>query len=146
MARNSAGTFLMHKAAESSNWEKLVDVTTSPATGGEPEMIDITTLSDHTERKTDGIRKMETMTWEALYNPTDFAKLVALQGKEEDYAIWYGGTESGDTITPTGDYGCWSFKGKLNVYASEVSTNSPYGMTITIANTTAPQFAASPNA
>ena len=145
MARNSAGTFLMHKA-EGGSWEKLVDVTTSPATGGEPEMIDITTLSDHTERKTDGIRKMETMKWEALYNPTDYAKLVALQGKEEDYAIWYGGTEEGDTIKPTGDYGSWSFKGKLNVYASEVSTNSPYGMTITIANTTAPVFAENPAA
>ena len=46
MAKNSAGTFLMHKA-EGGSWEKLVDVTTSPATGGEPEMIDITTLSDH---------------------------------------------------------------------------------------------------
>lgn len=143
MAKNSAGTFLMHKA-EGGSWEKLVDVTTSPATGGEPEMIDITTLSDHTERKTDGIRKMETMKWEALYNPTDFAKCVALQNQEEQYGIWYGGTESGDTITPTGEYGSWSFKGKLNVYASEVSTNSPYKMTITIANTTAPVFAAKP--
>lgn len=143
MAKNSAGTFLMHKD-EGGSWEKLVDVTTSPATGGEPEMIDITTLSDHTERKTDGIRKMETMKWEALYNPTDFAKCVALQNKEEQYGIWYGGTESGDTITPTGEYGSWSFKGKLNVYASEVSTNSPYKMTITIANTTAPVFAAKP--
>ena len=143
MAKNSAGTFLMHKS-EGGSWEKLVDVTTSPATGGEPEMIDITTLSDHTERKTDGIRKMETMKWEALYNPTDFAKCVALQNKEEQYGIWYGGTESGDTITPTGEYGSWSFKGKLNVYASEVSTNSPYKMTITIANTTAPVFAAKP--
>ena len=56
MAKNSAGTFLMHKA-EGGSWEKLVDVTTSPATGGEPEMIDITTLSDHTERKVDGVRK-----------------------------------------------------------------------------------------
>ena len=143
MAKNSAGTFLMHKS-EGGSWEKLVDVTTSPATGGEPEMIDITTLSDHTERKTDGIRKMETMKWEALYNPTDFAKCVALQNKEEQYGIWYGGTESGDTITPTGEYGSWSFKGKLNVYASEVSTNSPYKMTITIANTTAPVFAVKP--
>ena len=143
MAKNSAGTFLMHKA-EGGSWEKLVDVTTSPATGGEPEMVDITTLSDHTERKTDGIRKMETMKWEALYDPTDFAKCVALQNKEEQYGIWYGGTESGDTITPTGEYGSWSFKGKLNVYASEVSTNSPYKMTITIANTTAPVFAAKP--
>lgn len=145
MARNSAGTFLMHKAASGSNWEKLVDVTTSPATGGEPESIDITTLSDHTERKTDGIRKMDVMKWEALYTPTDYAKLVALRDEEHDYAIWYGGTESGDTITPTGEYGSWSFKGRLNVYANEVSTNSPYGMTITIANTTAPVFAASPN-
>ena len=145
MARNSAGTFLMHKS-EGGAGEKLVDVTTSPATGGEPEMIDITTLSHHTERKTDGIRKMETMKWEALYNPTDYAKLVALQGKEEDYAIWYGGTEEGDTIKPTGDYGSWSFKVQLNVYASEVSANSPYGMTITIANTTAPVFAAEPAA
>lgn len=144
MARNSAGTFLMHKAASGSNWEKLVDVTTSPATGGEPESIDITTLSDHTERKTDGIRKMDVMKWEALYTPTDYAKLVALRDEEHDYAIWYGGTESGDTITPTGEYGSWSFKGRLNVYANEVSTNSPYGMTITIANTTAPVFAASP--
>ena len=55
-------------------------------------------------------------------------------------------TEEGDTIKPTGDYGSWSFKGKLNVYASEVSANSPYGMTITIANTTAPVFAAKPAA
>lgn len=145
MAKNSAGTFLMHKAS-GGEYKKLVDVTTSPATGGEPEMIDITTLSDHTERKTDGIRKMETMKWEALYDPTDFAKLVALEDKEEEYAIWYGGQETGDTITPTGDYGVWTFKGRLAVYANEVTANAPYKMTIVIANTTAPVFAASPAA
>ena len=53
-------TFLMHKASSSGTYSKLCDIITFPDMGGEPEMIDITTLSDKMERKELGIQKGST--------------------------------------------------------------------------------------
>ena len=45
MATSTYMTFLMHKSADAGDWEKLLDITEFPDLGGDPEMIDVTTLS-----------------------------------------------------------------------------------------------------
>lgn len=66
----------------------------------------------------------------------EYKKLKALEGTEKEFAVWFGGTEAGDTVTPTGDSGKFKFKGSLSVYANGGGTNEVVEMTITIAPST----------
>lgn len=50
------------------------------------------------------------------YTSEDYQTVKALDDGTEHYlAIWFGGTDSGGTITPTGVDGKWSFKGMIKV-------------------------------
>lgn len=56
------------------------------------------------------------MDFTANYNVTDYQTVKALDDGTEKYlAIWFGGSESGGTITPNGVDGKWSFKGQISV-------------------------------
>lgn len=131
-------TFLMHKKAGASGgtYEKLVDIKEFPDMGGEPELIDITTLSDKMERKEPGIQKSDAKKFTCNYDEDTYDKLVALEDKEEEYALWLGGTE-GDNgeVTPTGDKGKWEWKGMLSCYLVGKGTNEAHEISITITNT-----------
>ena len=72
----------------------------------------------------------------ANYTLEEYKKLKALEGTEKEFAVWFGGTEAGDTVTPTGDSGKFKFKGSLSVYANGGGTNEVVEMTITIAPST----------
>lgn len=137
MAISTYKIFLMHKGASGADYEKLVDITEFPDLGGEPEMIDVTTLSHKMRVYIPGIQETEGMNFLANYDKDDYAKLQALEGKEEDYAVWFGGTENTTGLpTPTGSEGKFSFKGILSVYVNGGGVNEAVGMTATIAPTT----------
>ncbi|MBE6784138.1 MAG: phage tail protein [Ruminococcaceae bacterium] len=126
--------FLMKKG--DSAYEKLIDIKSFPDLGGAPEMLETTTLSDKMQTYIAGIQSLDALEFEANYNPTDFAKLNALKEKTEDYAIWFGGTEANGTVTPSGDYGKFSFKGQLSAFVTGGGVNEVVGMTVTIAPST----------
>ena len=129
-------TFLMHKESSGSTYTKLCDIITFPDMGGEPEMIDITTLSDKMERKEPGIQKSDAKQFEVLYDPTTYDALKALENKEESYALWLGGNEDSDgTVTPTGASGKFEFKGKLSCYLVGKGTNEAHKIQVSIAPT-----------
>lgn len=139
MAISSYMSYLMHKASGgSSNYTKLVDIKDFPALGGEPERIDVTTLSDGQYMYTPGIQTMEAMTFTANYDATSFSTLKALEGKEEEYAVWFGAASGG---TPDGNRGKTSFKGELSVYIDGAGVNEAINMKITIMPTTDLTFA-----
>lgn len=137
MASSSYKTFLMH-STDGSSYTKLVDIKDYPDLGGEPEMLQTTTLSDKMHTYTPGIQSLEGLTFTANYDPEEFAKLETLRkaDKEESFAVWFGGTEDGNTVTPTGDDGKFEFKGKLNVFVSGGGVNEVRDMTISIAPST----------
>ena len=64
-----------------------------------------------------------------------------LKNQEENYAVWFGGTESGGTVTPSGNKGKFSFKEYLDVFVSGAGVNEVRNMTITIAPSTPISFA-----
>lgn len=137
MATSSYKSFLMHKASgDAGDWEKLVDITDYPDLGGEPEMLDATTLSDKMRVYVPGIQETEGMNFNANYEPDSYKALKALEGKEESYAVWLGGTETNGVATPTGSEGKFSFDGILSVYVKGAGVNEVRGMGITIAPTT----------
>ena len=134
MAINTYKVFLMQKVE--STYEKLIDIKDFPDLGGAPEMLETTTLSDKMQTYIPGIQNIDALEFSSNYTLTDYKKLKALEGKEIELAVWFGGTEAGDTVTPTGADGKFKFKGQLSVFAAGGGVNEVVGMTITIAPST----------
>ena len=139
MAISTYKVFLMKKT--DSAYGKLIDIKEFPDIGGDPEMLETTTLSDKMQTFILGIQANEGLSFTANYTKADFTTLQALEGTEQDYAIWFGGTESGGVLTPDGSNGKFSFKGELSVHVTGGSVNEVVEMGITIAPTTVISFA-----
>lgn len=137
MAVNTVGTFLMHKSGADTEYTKLIDVKETPDLGSDPEALETTDLSHSRGTNIPGIQTPDTLSFTANYTPADYAKVKALRGKEEDFAVWYGGTQNDDgTVTPTGADGKFSFKGYADVFVTGSSVNAVREMTVSILNST----------
>lgn len=134
MAISTYKIFLMKKSE--STWAKLIDIKEFPDLGGAPEMLETTTLSDNMQTYIPGIQSLDALEFTTNYTKADFTALKALDGIDSEYAVWFGGTESGDTITPTGTDGKFKFNGQLSVFPVGGGVNEVVGMTITIAPST----------
>ncbi len=135
MAISSYKVFLMSKGSGSS-YTKLVDIKDFPDLGGTPEMLETTTLSDNMQTYILGIQSLDALEFTANYTLEDYKKLKALDGVDTEYAVWFGGTESGGTVTPTGADGKFVFTGQLSVYPVGGGVNEVIDMKISIASST----------
>lgn len=142
MAISTYKVFLMHKASSGDTYTKLIDIKEFPDLGGEPEMLETTTLSDNMQTYIAGIQSMDGLSFSANYDMTEYQKLKALEGKKESYAVWFGGTESSGTVTPNGSNGKFAFDGELSVYPVGGGVNEVVGMNITIAPSSPITFSA----
>lgn len=135
-ATNSYKTFLMQgTSASTPTYSKLVDIKSTPQLQSSPEALETTTLSDYMRTYIPGIKELPSggLEFTANYDVTDYQTLLALEGTETNFAVWYGGTENAQHIpTPTGDLGKWAFKGYLSVTPNEMGVNDVREMTITI--------------
>lgn len=134
MAISTYKVFLMKKS--SSTYEKLIDIKDFPDLGGAPEMLETTTLSDRMQTYIPGVQSLDALEFTANYTKEDFSKLKALEDVENEYAVWFGGTEEAGVVTPTGTDGKFAFKGKLSVYPVGGGVNEVVDMTVTIAPST----------
>lgn len=134
MASSSYKTFLMHKKGEA--YEKLVDIKDFPDLGGSPEMLETTTLSDSMQTFIEGIQSQDALEFNINYDLETYKTLNALKGKEEEYAVWFGGTEAGGTVTPTGDEGKFAFKGYLSARVAGKGVNEVKEAVVSIAPST----------
>lgn len=135
MAISTYKIFLMKKGETA--YEKVIDIKEFPDLGGAPELLETTTLSDKMQTYIPGIQSLDSLEFSANYTLADYKALKALEGSEESYAVWFGGTEGADgTLTPTGSDGKFEFKGSLSVYANGGGTNEVVNMTVTIAPST----------
>lgn len=141
MAISTYKVFLMKKNLPDT-WKKLVDIKEFPDLGGEPEMLETTTLSDNMQTYIAGIQSLDGLTFTANYDMEDFQTLKALEGEENDYAVWFGGTGDAGSLTPDGSNGKFSFKGQLSVFPVGGGVNEVVDMSITIAPSTPITFAA----
>ena len=131
MAISTYKIFLMKKST--SAYEKLIDIKEFPDLGGAPEMLETTTLSDNMQTYIPGVQSLDALEFTANYTKGDFTKLKALEGQETDFAVWFGGTVEGGTLTPTGSDGKFEFKGQLSVFPVGGGVNEVVDMTVTIA-------------
>lgn len=134
MAISTYKIFLMQK--NTSAWEKVVDIKEFPDLGGTPKMLETTTLSDKMQTYIPGIQSIDALEFTSNYTLADYKKLKALEGQDKEYAVWFGGTEAGDTVTPTGSDGKFKFNGQLSVFPVGGGVNEVVDMTITIAPST----------
>ena len=140
MAISTYKVFLMHKASDADAYSKLIDIKEFPDLGGEPEMLETTTLSDKMQTYIAGVQSLEGLSFTANYDKADFASLKALEGKQEQFAVWFGGSEAGGVVTPDGSNGKFSFNGELSVYPVGGGVNEVVDMNITIAPSTVIAF------
>lgn len=134
MAISTYKSFLMVKG--DSAYSKLIDIKEFPDLGGAPEMLETTTLSDRMQTYIPGIQSLDSLEFTANYTLDEYKTLKAMENTEKEFAIWFGGTETSDSVTPTGDNGKYTFKGQLSVYVNGGGTNEVVEMTITIAPST----------
>lgn len=135
MAISTYKIFLMMKGKEAA-YEKLIDIKDFPDLGGSPEMLETTTLSDKMQTYIPGIQSLDALEFTANYTKTDFTKLKALEGQEKEFAVWFGGDETGGTLTPTGADGKFTFSGQLSAFPVGGGVNEVVDMTVTIAPST----------
>ena len=135
MAISTYKVFLMKKG-ESSTYTKLIDIKDFPDLGGSPELLETTTLSDKMQTYIPGIQSNDALEFTTNYTKADYTTLAALADIEEDYAVWFGGTEAEGVVTPDGSNGKFSFKGKLSVHVNGGGVNEVVDMTITIVPST----------
>lgn len=137
-ATSTYKTFLMKGSTSggSTTWEKLVDIKSYPDLGGAPELLETTTLSDKMRTNILGIQGNDSMEFTCNYDKTDYTAIAALEGTEQELAVWFGGTESNGEVTPTGSEGKFSFKGYVSVHANGGEVNAVREMTVTVAAST----------
>lgn len=135
MAISTYKTSLM-TSDDGTAWEKLLDIKDFPDLGGEPEMLETTTLSDNMQTYIAGIQSLSALTFTANYTLTDYKKLNAVAGMRKHYAVWFGAAESGGTLTPDGTDGKFSLEGELSVFVTGGGVNEVVDMTISIAPST----------
>ena len=134
MASSSYKTFLMHKKAEA--YEKLVDIKDFPDLGGAPEMLETTTLSDSMQTYVEGIQSLDALEFTINYDLAIYQTISAMKGVETDLAVWFGGTEAGGVVTPTGDEGKFNFKGYVSIRVVGKGVNEVKEAIISIAPST----------
>lgn len=126
-------TYLMYKTTTSATqYTKLVDIKSFPDMGGEPERIDVTTLSDPQRKYIPGVQDISSSTFTANYIAADLSKINALSGKQTDFALWFGATTSGGVDTPTGDNGQYTWTGDIMAYVNGGDVNAAVEMTIVV--------------
>lgn len=135
MAISTYKVFLMHDTG-TGTYEKLIDIKSFPDLGGDPEMLETTTLSDQMQTFIAGIQSLDGLSFEANYTLEDYKALLELKGKQEKYAVWFGGTGDGSELTPTGSDGKFKFTGELTAYPTGGGVNEVVGLNISIAPST----------
>ena len=125
-------TYLMYKTnTASTTYTKLCDIKSFPDLGGEPERIDVTTLSDKVRHYCAGVQDLSSFSFTANYIASDYQAINGLSGKQYDYAIWLGATTSNNVDTPSGEDGKWSWTGDIYVFKAGGDVNAAQEMTIT---------------
>lgn len=137
-ATSTYKSFLMKGAGTGSSitYTKLVDIRDYPDLQGEPETIDITTLSDGMFHNIPGIYSGERRAFTANYDKTDYQTIKALEGSVQKMAVWFGGTVGTDgTVTPTGADGKFTFDAMIDVRVLGGGVNEARTMEIGVSPT-----------
>jgi len=124
-------TFLLHGTADEGGemtFTKFVDITKYPQLGGEPEQVEVTTLSDTKKRYISGLEDTQKMEFGANYTVAAYKKVYDLQiaGTVEKWRLAFGDEEGSD--------GLWEWEGRINAFISEGESGAARAFTFTISD------------
>ena len=138
MARNTMFSFLMEGTGTSSlTYAKVCDIKTYPEIGGSPESLDATSLTNWARVYIEGIEETQSLlSFTCNYELATYQTVKGLEGSLKHWAIWFGGTKSGSTVTPTGSAGKFTFDGYLHAHVLGKGVNEVQELQIDIIPTT----------
>ena len=116
-------------------WAQLIEIKDFPDLIGTVEALEKTTTSDAQRTYIEGIIGNDQKSFTCNYNPTDYAKIQALEGQELNLAVWFGYTKSGSTYTPDGSMGKFEGKGYVRAGIPGKGINEVVDMTVTLTMT-----------
>ena len=128
-------TYLMINTSSTStaSWTKLIDITSFPDLGDEPETIDTTTLTDNMMTFIPGIQSNSNMTFEANYTPENYNAVHEYDDTyAHDVAIWFGADGSLPTDTPDGHDGKFTFTGFIKPVLGGGGVNEKVTMSVVV--------------
>ena len=137
MAISTYKSFLMSKTGDAGSYTKLIDILSFGDIGGQPEMLETTTLSDGAQTFIPGIESRDAMEFECNYTKADYDRIKAMEGTEGSFSIWLGGTVENGVATPTGSDGKYDFNGYPSVRINGGGVNEVVKMTVSIAPSSA---------
>ena len=136
MARNTYNILLMYREnGTEGTFNKLVDIKDFPDLGGEPEMLETTTLSDKAQTYINGIQSMDAMTFTYNYDKETFTTIKGLEGKKLDFELWFGPT-TGEEASESNNDGIFQWTGDLVTWVGGGTVNEVVEATISIAPST----------
>ena len=128
-------TYLMYMTSSASTtYTKLVDIKNFPDLGGEPERIDVTTLSDPIRQYVPGVQDLSSFTFNCNYIAQDYQTINTMNetGGQYNFAIWVGATTSNNVDTPTGENGQWEFTASIMCFKAGGDVNAAQDMTVVL--------------
>ena len=140
MAISTYKTYLMHGTGTTPTWSKLLDIKSFPDLGGDPETIDVTTLSDPMRVFIEGIKNTGNLQFTANYSSSDYNTIKGLAGQKEKFSVWFGASTSNEVDTPDGSRGKFDFEGTISAYVTGGGVNEAVNMNVTVGPATKISF------
>lgn len=131
--RNAISTYgvRLKWGTSAENVSKVVDIKNFPDLGGEPELIETTTLSDAMQTFINGIQTAGAMPFTCNYTKSSFELVKADAATPLYYELEFG---------EDGDEGVFGWQGEHSVYVTGADVNGVVEMVITIAPSTKPEL------
>ncbi len=101
-----------------------------------PKCLRPTTLSDSMQTYIEGIQTQDALEFNINYDLEVYKTIEAMKGTETEFAVWFGGTESDGTLTPTGTEGKFNFKGYISIRVTGKGVNEVKEAVLSIAPST----------
>lgn len=130
-ATNTSKTYLFYATEGGTTYEKLIDVTNTPALQTAPPKLEATTLSDTQRVYIPDISDVEDMVFGANYDKESYLKLKALEGKQISYELRYG---------DNGELGRWQWTGDIFTTITANEVGAVRGMEMTLYPSTEIKF------
>ena len=136
MARNTYNILLKYRENGTEvTFNKLVDIKDFPDLGGEPEMLETTTLSDKAQTYINGIQSMDAMTFTYNYDKEKFTTIKGLEGKKLDFELIFGPV-TGEEASEINNDGIFQWSGDLVTWVTGGGVNEVVEATLSIAPST----------